>query len=235
MGGCFWKANDIDIWVFNADGLLLFKHLYYEHVLLPLHLQADTTDYTFYGAGDGQESDGNDHEGLQLCRRTLKIAIEEWCGSCTSNSSDSMEEPESLIGDLQQTVHHLPPFVANRAYRVVRSIKLNAVCSHAMSSSLLLVNIIQVESSASAQESTDAAFICSGFDLTCCCVALEVNENHTLHTLLFEGAEYALRMKLLHFRSVAFALGIALQDVAPLGVRRIKKYIERSLRWPSVE
>ena len=183
----------------------------------------------------------------------LKTAINEWCDSCTRIYPDLMDghlddptdiaQIASLVESLKQTVHHLPLRFENRQYRVIRSIKVKPVSRRPMpSSSLLTINIIQVQCAertlsnfnypSPSVEIRNAAFICGGFDLTCCCVALLINEDHTFQILTFEEADVALRSKTLHLRATAFASGASSEAIVSIGMRRIKKYMTRSFSWP---
>jgi len=228
--------------------------------LQPLLLQEGCTDVDFYFEERSQEDEddiGDLAEYQPMNKDWLKTDIEEWCTTCTTvyadlqqdarNHPDQNKRASSLVTALRQTVHHLPRSLEDRPYSLIRSIKIyplrlaNNVVPKICPSSLLTVNLIQVNlpkvmvSSQSlpclSKETRDAAMICSGFDLTCCCVSLLTNDDHTYQTVTFEDAAVDLKQKTLRLRPIAFAGGDLNKAVVPVQMRRIKKYMARSFTW----
>ena len=234
-GGCGWEANDIDIWVFCESDLLVFRDLYKDMVLRALDFQCEEMDGRFY-------DDGANEKDLDLPHCMLEVSVQQWCDMYALHEfkiSEMVEDLEhspsvvtSMAEDLLKTMKYLPRISQERPYRLVRSIKVFPMCPSTLPKILLPINIIQVDTNVIRPQSTYDAFICSGFDLTCCCAALSVNENHTYEISTFCGADKALKRKSLEFQSVAFAARGAVKNVVALQMRRVKKYLERSFSWP---
>ena len=238
-GGCSWSANDIDIWVFRDEDFLKFQDLYEQMVLCPMRLRESIRECSFYHVEADQDNNLSDQKRLQRSRNELKEAVSEWCSfevetlqGNTAFHSEADPVIVSVIETLPQTTHQLPARPGVRPYRPIRSVKIKATGNGPLSLSLLPINLIQVENVGGPQGPKDAAFICSGFDLSCCCVALNINDDHTMETLTFEGAGVALANKMLQIQSVALANCIADVNAVPVLMRRIVKYLERSFRWP---
>ena len=133
-----------------------------------------------------------------------------------------------LVQSLEDTVHYLPWILTERPYRPVKSVKIRGDLAGLLEESLTPINIIQIHRVVETPAALDAAYICGGFDLSCCCVALQVDEDLKYHTLFYEGAEEALQTKSLHLRSSAFCGKAA---CVPVEMQRIQKYLQRGFKW----
>ena len=93
---------------------------------------------------------------------------------------------------------------------------------------LRVVNVVWISMTRKAPISFGPAAICSGFDLSCCCVALQVQIDMTSQILCHYGSGHDLAKGTMYLLPCSFNNDIALQML------RVLKYVNRGFKLVGV-
>ena len=93
---------------------------------------------------------------------------------------------------------------------------------------LRVVNIVWISMTRKAPVSFGPAAICSGFDLSCCCVALQVQIDMTSQILCHYGSGHDLAKGTMYLLPCSFYNDVALQML------RVLKYLHRGFKLVGV-
>ena len=233
---CGWSPNDIDIFVGDKTTYGYLLGLYREMVVNPLQLQERST----YWSQSNDINENCEYPNLvqsprrwnALDRDHRALPLRERIGYWLQEALDREIITYALYESMTRIYEFLPALFIPQTYSVCATLQI--LCLRGRSDvpkSLVPVNIILVNLPTRIDcASAAASFICNGFDITACCVALQVNEDLSFTFQEYNNAFDALRNNKLILRPSAFCGGA--RNV-PAQMRRLSKYLQRGLRWPS--
>ena len=124
---------------------------------------------------------------------------------------------------------HLPRQLREQAYSVVQCKQLLA--PHCTLASVLPVNIIEIALKPNVDiSSSHMEFVCTNFDLSCCCVAITLSEKLDLTFHEFCDAFRCLLQRQLVLNPCAFSCE---RHSVHMQMCRIAKYVHRNFRFPN--
>lgn len=236
---------DLDLFVFDDAAFDFVVDLYDTMVLQAFQLIAD--GYLLDGGYFADPDNGIPF--FNWPHALLRPAITAWC----QDSVGLRRHAFAIAEGLRRTVTHLPREHQKPSYQVEKCARIQVSPPEAPLSlrplNVILVsmkrmtalpayspNLLQDDTMTRRHDRHEpfagyhnrAAQICNSFDITACCMALWVQEDHSFRYLSFEGAERALRLCKLELRPSAFTRHA--RDVS-MTMRRIQKYMQRGFDW----
>ena len=217
--GCSWRPKDIDVWTCSSSQVALISDMFVENVLRPLGLKEQycttETDATFSEFPDsaGMQRACTDHETL-LPKLKSWLRGDENC-LCNRNIDVSL---------LEAVIDHLPHRFESRALPVTststialqREAKFVPAC-------MMPLNIIVVDIGNPCDLAKE---VCSGFDITACCIELAVADGQQYEFRFHHGAKEAALRGVLKLTPNAFW-----SSSPNLQMLRVAKYLERGFSW----
>ena len=245
-----WWGNDINVWTTCWFQAAEVADMYVRGVLRPMrytYFSEQHHDFPYSIGSDFEDSSsGESYDFLELARRrmgpqspdwnlrTLQAAVRTWLQDELEEAMETIRSRNPALTatfieqQLRATVDHLPRHIEDAPWRPMSTIALQPRTSpypNTRSVTICPINIRQV----SAYDDEDlGAAVCSGFDVTACCVELRVDGNDRFTLRHHYSSDASVLNRVLELCPVAFARS---REGVYAQMDRIAKYVERGFQW----
>ena len=220
-----WHPSDIDVW---APTRKSYEEIVasYEDLLASAGIPTVELDGD-YPTDSEDDSNSEDNE-RKVPKNILETKEKRWFKYDIGQYGPTSQVEESL----QTCASSAKSCGKRRPFKLRKSVKIRIDSEISGSKrwwqQLRVVNVIWISMKRKAPVSFGPAAICSGFDLSCCCVALQVQIDMTSRILCHYGSGHDLAKGTMYLLPCSFNNDVALQML------RVLKYVNRGFKLVGV-